>query len=547
MLKLNQWFEFPRGRMCIALTLGMLLPVCEVAVAQPVIVAPLAMQPGSPLADAAREGEMQAVAALLKQGADVNAWDSGGTSALHWAAHVNDQAMAKLLIESGADVNANNRYGQSPLHVAVRQRHADMVQLLLGADADIEQVDAAAEAPLQLAARLGDGRIVDILLEAGADVDGRDQRYGQTALMLAVRQEHAPLVQRLLAAGADVNAQSAAGELQNVVLPSEVPVGTSQGVGINRSGLPDRGMRYPLTGAKTPLLFATRQGNLALTQMLVEAGADIEKPDANGITPLLNAILNHSVVNVNRTGRSDHLKVAQYLIQAGADVNTQDWYGQSPLWAAVDIRNLEFAVTETTNRVDREETFTLIQTLLAKGADANPRIKEFPPERRFIAGTGFNGWVDMTGQTPFLRAAISADLRVLKLLLEHGADPNLTTVGGTNALMLAAGLSWAVAETYDEGPEALLETVKLTHALGNDINAVNTMGLRAIHGAANRGSNDIIQYLAENGALLDVTDNEGRSATAWAEGELTGARAPTRKPDTIALLEDLQSKSGSPN
>src|SRR5690606_5074190 len=147
------------------------------------------------------------------------------------------------------------------------------------------------------------------------------------------------------------------------------------------------------------------------------------------------------------------------------------------------MRNLEFSVTETTNRVDREAAFALIESLLAAGADPNSRLKEFTPERRFIAGTGFNGWVDMTGQTPFLRASIAGDLPVLHLLLDHGADPNIATVGGPTPLMVAAGVSWAVAETFDEGAEALLETVKLTHALGNDINAVNSMGIRAIHGA----------------------------------------------------------------
>jgi uncharacterized protein len=380
-------------------------------------------------------------------------------------------------------------------------------------------------------------------LTRGAQVDARDLHYGLSALMLAVREGNTALVQRLLTAGADVNAYSLAGELHRNVMPSEVPVGTSQGVGINRSGLPDRGMRYPITGMKTPLSFATRQGNFELTRMLIEAGADIEAADANGITPLINAILNHSILNVNRGGRSDHLKIAQYLIEAGANVNVEDWYGQTPLWAAIDIRNLEFTVTETSNRVDREAAYALIESLLAAGADPNPRIKEFPPERRFIAGTGFNGWVDMTGQTPFLRAAISGDLRVLRLLLDHGADPNITTTGGTSPLMVAAGVSWAFSETFDEGPEALLETVKLTHALGNDINAVNSMGLRAIHGAANRGSNDIISYLVENGALLDVADNEGRTPIDWAEGELTGARAPTRKPETISLLQQLQAKA----
>jgi ankyrin repeat protein len=380
---------------------------------------------------------------------------------------------------------------------------------------------------------------VELLLMKGAQVAARDQRYGQTALMLAVREGHTALVRRLLKAGADINAQSLPGEEHRRVLPSEVPVGTSQGVGINRSGLPDRGMRYPITGMKTPLLFATREGNLELTRLLVEAGADIEQADANGITPLINAILNYSVVSVKRAPQTDHFKIAQYLIERGANVNAQDWYGQTPLWVAVDMRNLEMRVTDTTNFVDREAAFALIKTLLDKGANANLRIKEFPPERRFIAGTGFNGWVDMTGQTPFLRAAISGDLKVLHLLLEHGADPSITTAGGTSPLMVAAGVSWALAETYDEGAEALLETVELTHSLGNDINAVNSVGLRALHGAANRGSNDIINYLVEHGAQLDVADKEGSKATDGAEGVLTGARAPTRKPQTIALLKEL--------
>ncbi len=524
--------------------LAMVLALSAGPLSAQVLTVPRAEQvPTSAVAEAVRQGDHQAVQALLRQEQDVNAWDKLGTPALHWAVRVNDQRMVSLLLDAGADVNGANRYGQVPIHVAVQNRHAAMARQLLEAGADAAAVDASGELPLHLAARLGDSEIVDLLLAHGAQVDARDLTYGQSAMMIAVREGHGDLVRRLLAAGADVNAQSLAGEEHRRVLPSEVPVGTSQGVGINRSGLPDRGMRYPITGMLTPLMYAARQGNLALTKLLVENGADIEAADANGITPLINAILNHSVVNVNRTGRSDHLKIALYLIEAGANVNARDWYGQTPLWAAVDIRNLEFTVTATSNRVDREEAYTLIETLLAAGADPNPRIEEFPPERRFIAGTGFNGWVDMTGQTPFLRAAISGDLRVLHLLLEHGADPNIGTVAGTTPLMVAAGISWAVAETFDEGPEALLETVKLTHALGNDINAVNSMGLRAIHGAANRGSDDIIAYLVENGALLDVADNEGRTPIAWAEGVLTGARAPTRKPDTIALLRELQAKA----
>ena len=534
---------------CYSHQLGEVLVICAIVLfGEPLIAQPLSVPrpdqvQASPVAEAARQGDRQAVQALLRQELDVNGLGRDGTPALHWAVRVNDQELVDLLLDAGAHINGVNRYGQAPLHIALQSRHTDMVRRLLDVGADVEQADLGGEPPLLLATRLGDPDMVEVLLEAGAQVDTRDLNYGQTALMIAVREEHAGLVERLLVAGADVNAQSFAGEVHRMVLPSEVPVGTSQGVGINRSGLPDRGMRYPITGMKTPLLYATRQGNLELTRQLVEAGADIETADANGITPLINAILNHSIVNVNRSGQSDHLKIAQYLVEAGANVNAQDWYGQTALWVTVDTRNLEFAVTETTNRVDREGAFALIESLLAAGADPNPRTREFPPERRFIAGTGSNGWVDMTGQTPFLRASVAGDLRVLQLLLDYGADPNITTFDGTNALMLAAGITWAVAETFDEGADALLETVKLTHALGNDINAVNSLGLRAIHGAANRGSNDIISYLAENGALLDVADNEGRTAINWAEGELTGARAPTRKPETIALLQELQARA----
>jgi ankyrin repeat protein len=152
---------------------------------------------------------------------------------------------------------------------------------------------------------------------------------------------------------------------------------------------------------------------------------------------------------------------------------------------------------------------------------------------------GSLSWVDFTGQTPFLRAALAGDLTVMRLLLEHGADPNIPTHGGTTALMAAAGINWAVNQTYDEGAEALLEAVKLCRDLGNDVNAANSMGLRAIHGAANRGSDEIVRWLAANGADLRAADNEGRTPMTWAQGVFLATHAAQPKPSTIALLESL--------
>ena len=319
-------------------------------------------------------------------------------------------------------------------------------------------------------------------------------------------------------------------------LPSENA--GSKGVGINRGGIPERGERAPIGGAKTALLYATRQGDLQLTRLLVEAGADLELADANGVTPLVNAIVNGSIIS--RGGPpTGHIATARYLISQGANVNASDWYGETPLWSAVMLRNLNVAGAARDNRVDRAAALALIRDLIQAGADVNARTRESSPTQRFITRIGDLSWVDFTGQTPFLRAAYSGDVTVMKLLVDNGADPNITTFAGTTPLMAAAGINWVVNQTWDEGSDALLEAVKYAHSLGNDVNARNSMGLSAVHGAANRGSNDIIRYLAANGAGLDIEDKEGRSPVTWAHGVFLATHPPVDKPETAALIEEL--------
>jgi ankyrin repeat protein len=258
------------------------------------------------------------------------------------------------------------------------------------------------------------------------------------------------------------------------------------------------------------------------------------------VTPLLSAILNASIAAARGApAGAEHLAVARYLVERGADVNAADWYGETPLWAAVDIRNLDVTGPSRDNRMDRAAALELITLLLARRADPNARTREYPPERRFIASLGSLSWVDFTGQTPFLRAALAGDVTVMHLLLEHGADPNIATFAGTTPLMAAAGVNWVVNQTFDEGPGALLAAVELCYELGNDVNAVNSMGIGAVHGAANRGSNDIIQLLAGYGARVDVPDAHGRTPLVWAEGVFLATHPPQRKPDTIAVLERL--------
>jgi ankyrin repeat protein len=480
---------------------------------------------------------------LAPAASDVDAASRDGTTALHWAVHGGDHDSVERLLAAGADLNAANRYGVRPLHLSLEAGDAALTRRLLAAGADVAAADRAGELPLMLAARIGDPELTKALLEHGAAVDARDAHFGQTALMIAAREGHLETARLLLEAGAAVDAQTKPEALPRFIPPSESPEGLSRGAGIIRAGWPEgRGKRYPAGGSKTALLYATRGGHLELARLLIDHGASLELADGNEVTPLINAIVNASIIRVNRTGTSDHLKIAQLLLDAGADVNAADWYGQTPLWAAVDVRNLELG-REGNERGMRDEAFALMERLLEAGANPNARTREFPPERRFILTViGSVAWVDLTGQTPFLRAAAAGDVEIMRLLLAHGADPSIATDAGTTPLMVAAGVNWSVAETFDLGNEALLEAVKLAHELGNDVNAVNSMGIAAIHGAANRGANDVIEYLAANGARLDVADEQGRTPLDWAEGVFLATHPPVPKPDTVALLERLLSE-----
>lgn len=501
------------------------------------LVLPQAGWADSSLAVAAMERDLATVRLLLaERGAEVDALGPYSTPALHWLVRIGELELSQRLLEAGADPDLASGTGLRPLSLAIGNRDIGMVRLLLDHGANATQADHAGETPLMLAARSGSLDIVQALLEHGADVHAREPHYQQTALMIAARASAPDVVELLLASGAEVDAQTLPGEIPEFRLPSQNA--GSKGVGINRGGWPEHGQRAPVGGAKTPLLYATRQGDLETVKLLVAAGADLELADANGVTPLLNAILNGAAAS-QPDRQSQHIDVARYLMEQGANIAASDWYGETPLWVAVDLRNLDVSGPVRDNGIDRAAVLELIRELLEQGADPNTRIQEYPPEHRWITRLGSLSWVDFTGQTPFLRAALAGDVTVMRLLLDHGADPNIATFAGTTPLMAAAGVNWVVNQTYDQGPEALLEAVQLAHALGNDVNASNSMGLTAVHGAANRGSDDIIRWLAGQGARLDVADAQGRTPITWAHGVFLATHPPVDRPETVALLDTL--------
>jgi uncharacterized protein len=404
------------------------------------------------LVDAAESGDVVAVNALLDAGARVDERAVDGTAALHWAVREDHADVVRALLESGADPRAKDRYGVTPLYLAAVNGNAGIVASLLDSGADASARSPMGETMLMTAVRTGAPSAVAELVAHGAAVDVREPEFEQTALMLAVREGHPRVVEMLLAEGAAADARTRVGPTPEFTPPCKGTGCGSEGVGINRGGLPDRGRRNPAAGGMTSLLYAARDGRLEEARLLVDAGADVEIAEANGVRPLLMALLNNQ------------LGVARLLLERGADPNAEDFWGRSPLFAAVEYRNLDMNNRDedspTDNGVAREPILAMIESLLAQGADVDARTREVPPSRRWLYSLGDVSWVDFTGQTPFLRAALSGDTTTMRLLLDHGADPNLASEAGAAPLYAAVNVTWAPHAFYPQ-PSAAQEKTSL--------------------------------------------------------------------------------------
>jgi len=480
------------------------------------------------LPEAAMRRDDAAVRALLKERIDVNAAQPDGMTALHWAVRGNSLETAQLLIRAGAKVDVATRYGVTPIYLACANGSASMIEALLDGGANPNAINPGGESALMTAARTGNAEAVRLLLDRGAIVDAKEQVRGQTALMWAVIEDHLDVAKLLLARGANVNATT------NVVIPDgmessiERADGTramsanigAAGPGVYRA----RAIPSP-SGSMTPLMFAAREGHIEMARLLIDSGARLDARSANGTTPMVVAIVNN------------HIQLARFLLKAGADPNiADDYHKRGPLFAAIEMRNLNYPPETPPPHPDSGDPLELIKELLSKGANPNLQSNT-TPVRGFMQLTG--SWVNFDGQTPLHRAALAGDVTVMRLLLEHGANPNIKTYQGSTVLMAAAGVNWVIGETYSRSDDEYLTAAKLMIELGNDVNAVNEQGFRPIHGAANRGFDKMIQLLADNGAKLDVKDSQNRTPMSFAEGVFLALQPPSRKPTTIALLEKL--------
>jgi ankyrin repeat protein len=424
------------------------------------------------VAEAAKARDRDAVRRLIAQHADVNAPLADGATALHWTAQWADVELTALLIRAGAKVDAADDYGVTPLILAAQNGSAPVAGALLNAGSAPNLALPGGETPLMMAARSGNVDLMKALIAHGAQVNAKETTLGQTALMWAAAEKHVEVVRLLIEAGADVRARSNAGF--------------------------------------TPLLFAARDGDIAVSRELIARGADVNETAADGMTALLTALIRH------------HLDYARFLLDQGADANKGAGYG--PLhWAAGEWSGeLSTSVAPGSEwrafgGLSAPERLEMVKLLLAHGGDPNARVTR---NVRRYGGAGGNAG-SLIGATPFLLAAMAADVDVMRLLLQAGADPKATTDSKTTALMLAAGLAHAPGVTPISDASALA-AVKLTLELGNDVHAANAAGETALHAAAYWGADRVAAFLVEKGAAVNAKNRKSWTPLVIAEGIYQG-------------------------
>ena len=436
------------------------------------------------LIDASKRDDAPAVKASLAAGADVNARAGDGTTALHWAAQNDDPIVAEALIRKGAKVNAATDLGITPLWIAATNSSTAMINRLLEAGADPNIAPPTDGTPLMLLAQRGNAEAVKALLAHGANPNAREAAKGQTALMWAVSARHPDVVRALIEGHADVKARSTSWT-QRMMLCCQRYEGD------------DAGATMVAVGGYTALLFAAQDGDVESTKLLLAAGADPNDAAPDGSS---------AVVLAAHAGQDD---VGKVLLNAGANPNAAG-SGYTALHIAAMRGDL-----------------ALMEALIDHGADLNARQLKGSPTQRVSSGHNLD--IRLNGATPYLLAVQLFQLKAMQMLVYRGADPSIPLFDGRTPLMVLAGPG--TREGINGTDAQLAATVKLAAHLGTPLDQSDPNGDTALHVAATRRRDAVIQALADCGASINARNKKG-------ETPLTAALTPPPPPKGTLLAEE---------
>jgi ankyrin repeat protein len=432
---------------------------------------------------------------------DVNRRNPDGSTPLQWAVYNGDVAEVKRLLRAGANVSLANKYGATPMSLAAEVGDAEMIALLLEAGADPDSPDPDGQTALLAVARTGNVKAAELLIGRGAKVDAREKWGGQTPLMWASARRHPEMMKLLISKGADVNARSIDRNYQRHIQAEGRPKSLD-------------------SGGLTPLLYAARENCMACVDVLLQNKADIDLPDPDLVSPLVVAIMNAN------------WDLAKQLIAAGADINQWDIYGETPLIAAIDLRSRIDGGRASIDPPNTTTGLAVVKLLLEKGADPNMQL--------FFKPANARGAVMTRGATPLIRAAVNADMEVMKLLLEHGADATLATADRQTPIH-------AVLAGRAPEPQAI-EMIRLLHKAGADINVVALInhpeeirGGTALHYAVRKRFKTAIKELAALGIDLNAVDQDGLTALDYTQSRgfmpFMALQTPIYKEEATLLRE----------
>jgi ankyrin repeat protein len=514
------------------------------------------------LGDLIRSGNREAVlAAITSPDLDVNATEPDGSTPLLWATYKVDHELVRALLKAGAKPNMTNNFGAAPLTEAVKLSDVDMVRMLLDAHADPNSPNQDGQTALMLASSLGSLEVAKLLIKHGADVTAVEKFRGQTALMWAAAGNYPDVVDLLLAHHA------------NVTLRAKYDDWPRQMTSEPRA-------QFRATGGLTALLYATRSGCYRCAVAIVKAGADVNQPNPDGITPLINALDNHS------------FDIANFLLDKGANPSAWDMTGRTPLYVAVDMNSYSgpngagsgnfqgFGEPPGPPRPENKAAaMDLVNRLLAMGVDPNHELTRMRPNGN---GRGrFADYMMRGGTAPLMLATLSLDDEAIKVLLAHGAEVDLPNVFQITPLMAAAGMSGSSrggvgsAKTAgrakkDDIQERVIRTIDLLLDAGANINARvvdshtrtaklvayiqgrDHEGKTALFSAAEAGWDKVVKHLLDRGADATVRDASSKTALDYARiGPPPGPGTPPKESGpaaasraaTVAILEALVPKS----